>query len=107
MHRDVLLGPHRASEISSINSAIAVDLIGQIASEDRFGGMMVNGTGGQPDTHLGAQFPNPLDPPSGCMFHPRCSHAMAHCSRDKPPAVPSGDGHVECFLYSERDSHAA
>ena len=41
-------------QMTSINSAIAVDLIGQIASEDRFGGMMVNGTGGQPDTHLGA-----------------------------------------------------
>lgn len=42
------------SRMTSINSAIAVDLLGQIASEDRFGGQMVNGTGGQPDTHLGA-----------------------------------------------------
>ena len=41
-------------QMTSINSAIAVDLIGQIASEDRYGGMMVNGTGGQPDNHLGA-----------------------------------------------------
>ena len=32
----------------------AVDLLGQIASEDRFGGHMINGTGGQPDTHLAA-----------------------------------------------------
>ncbi|MCA9852051.1 MAG: 4-hydroxybutyrate CoA-transferase, partial [Dehalococcoidia bacterium] len=31
--------------MTSINSAIAVDLLGQIASEDRFGGHMVNGTG--------------------------------------------------------------
>jgi 4-hydroxybutyrate CoA-transferase len=41
-------------QMTSINSAVAVDLLGQIASEDRFGGMMINGTGGQPDTHLGA-----------------------------------------------------
>jgi 4-hydroxybutyrate CoA-transferase len=41
-------------QMTSINSAIAVDLLGQIASEDRFGGHMVNGTGGQPDTHLSA-----------------------------------------------------
>ena len=33
-------------QMTSINSAIAVDLIGQVASEDRYGGMMVNGTGG-------------------------------------------------------------
>jgi len=41
-------------QMTSINSAIAVDLIGQVASEDRYGGMMVNGTGGQPDNHVGA-----------------------------------------------------
>lgn len=41
-------------QMTSINSAIAIDLIGQIASEDRFGGNMVNGTGGQPDTHMSA-----------------------------------------------------
>ena len=43
-------------QMTSINSAIAVDLLGQIASEDRFGGHMVNGTGGQPDTHMSAAF---------------------------------------------------
>ena len=41
-------------QMTSINSAIAVDLIGQVSSEDRYGGMMVNGTGGQPDNHMGA-----------------------------------------------------
>ena len=41
-------------QMTSINSAIAVDLIGQVSSEDRYGGMMVNGTGGQPDNHIGA-----------------------------------------------------
>jgi len=44
----------RNHQMTSINSAIAVDLLGQIASEDRFGGHMVNGTGGQPDTHISA-----------------------------------------------------
>ncbi len=48
----LLMGQNR--QMTSINSAIAVDLIGQIASEDRFGGNMVNGTGGQPDTHMSA-----------------------------------------------------
>ena len=54
---DYLLHPtlmSRNETMTSINSAIAVDLLGQIASEDRFGGHMVNGTGGQPDTHLSA-----------------------------------------------------
>ncbi len=54
---DYLLHPRLMSQnetMTSINSAIAVDLLGQIASEDRFGGHMVNGTGGQPDTHMSA-----------------------------------------------------
>ncbi|HEX6032398.1 MAG TPA: acetyl-CoA hydrolase/transferase C-terminal domain-containing protein [Tepidiformaceae bacterium] len=54
---DFLLNPlHMAQNrnMTSINSAIAVDLVGQIASECRFGGHMVNGTGGQPDTHISA-----------------------------------------------------
>jgi 4-hydroxybutyrate CoA-transferase len=54
---DYLLHPtlmSRNETMTSVNSAIAVDLLGQIASEDRFGGHMVNGTGGQPDTHLSA-----------------------------------------------------
>ena len=32
---------------------------------------------GIPDAHLGAVYPNPVDPPSGCTFHPRCASAMA------------------------------
>jgi 4-hydroxybutyrate CoA-transferase len=54
---DIILNPALMSQnhqMTSINSAIAVDLLGQIASEDRFGGHMVNGTGGQPDTHIAA-----------------------------------------------------
>lgn len=56
---DYLLNPVLMSQnrnMTSINSAIGVDLLGQIASEDRFGGHMVNGTGGQPDTHMSAFF---------------------------------------------------
>ena len=42
------------NQMTSINSAVAVDLLGQIVSEDRYGGQMINGPGHQPDTHLGA-----------------------------------------------------
>jgi 4-hydroxybutyrate CoA-transferase len=42
------------TKMHAINSAVSVDLLGQIASEDRFGGNMINGTGGQPDTHISA-----------------------------------------------------
>jgi len=54
---------------------------------------------GVPDTHLGATFPNPVFPPSGCTFHPRCRHAMSICSQIVPhPRMVDGT-HVECHLY--------
>ena len=40
----------------SINNGLSVDLTGQIASESIFGGQMYNGTGGQPETHIGALY---------------------------------------------------
>ncbi len=43
--------------------------------------------------------PSPLEPPSGCRFHPRCPSATAVCSRGRPAAVEA-DGHsVSCVLY--------
>lgn len=59
---------------------------------------------GIPDAHLGAVYPNPVDPPSGCTFHPRCVDVMPRCSSEAPCAIPTGSGHVECHLY---DAHAA
>lgn len=54
-----------------------------------------------PDTHLGAAYPNPVDPPSGCTFHPRCAKVMDMCKSQKPTVLPRPSGHVECHLYNE------
>ncbi|HVA67801.1 MAG TPA: acetyl-CoA hydrolase/transferase C-terminal domain-containing protein [Candidatus Binataceae bacterium] len=39
---------------TSINNALSVDLTGQINAETVIGARMINGTGGQPETHIGA-----------------------------------------------------
>lgn len=45
--------------------------------------------------------PNPVDPPSGCPFHPRCPAAMEICSRIAPELVETGGNHqVSCHLVS-------
>ena len=48
----------RHDNYHSLNNALSVDLIGQINSESVFGSRMINGTGGQPETHLGAVLSN-------------------------------------------------
>jgi peptide/nickel transport system ATP-binding protein len=55
---------------------------------------------GVPDTHLGATFPNPVNPPSGCTFHPRCAQALAHCPQVVPMVTLVGETRVECHLYN-------
>jgi len=52
---------------------------------------------------LKGDVPSPIDPPSGCAFHPRCQYANARCSLQTPAlkAVAegdSGDHQVACWL---------
>lgn len=54
---------------------------------------------GVPNAHLGAAYPNPVAPPPGCTFHPRCPQAMAHCSSVVPRPIETDSGFVECHLY--------
>ena len=39
---------------------------------------------GRQRTPVQGEVPNPLNPPSGCAFHPRCPHANARCSSERP-----------------------
>jgi peptide/nickel transport system ATP-binding protein len=51
---------------------------------------------GLPETHLGLEYPNPIDPPSGCTFHPRCPKANELCSNQPPQPRIEADRMVEC-----------
>jgi oligopeptide transport system ATP-binding protein len=49
---------------------------------------------------LEGDVPNPIDPPSGCHFHPRCPMAMPVCATQVPVAKELTPGHsVVCHLY--------
>ena len=62
---------------------------------------------GLPNTQLGASYPNPIDPPSGCAFHPRCVNAMPHCAARAPSGQAHKAAYVECHLYDGTETAKA
>src|SRR5262245_9871669 len=52
---------------------------------------------GKARTPVAGEIPNPLDPPSGCAFHPRCPHANARCRSEKPALLND----VACHAVAE------
>ncbi len=48
---------------------------------------------------LSGDVPSPIDPPSGCHFHPRCPIAVERCKKEEPVLRDVGGGHmVSCHL---------
>jgi len=49
---------------------------------------------------------NPINPPSGCKFHPRCQFAADICSKVRPESILIGSNHyVKCLLYTDIHPH--
>ncbi len=53
---------------------------------------------GLPEIHLGIEYPNPIDPPSGCPFHPRCVKCRDICKREAPTDRTEKDRMVACHF---------
>ena len=54
----------------------------------------------QEEIILQGEVPSPLNPPSGCYFHPRCPAAMDRCSVEKPVVKEIEPGHsLSCHLF--------
>jgi peptide/nickel transport system ATP-binding protein len=47
------------------------------------------------------ELPNPVKPPPGCPFAPRCALADDRCRAERPVLKPAGTAHVACFAVEE------
>ena len=56
---------------------------------------------GKARTPVAGEVPNPLDPPTGCAFHPRCPYARDKCRVERPPLAPFDGASVACHGVHE------
>lgn len=56
---------------------------------------------GKARTPVGGEVPNPLNPPSGCTFHPRCPLANERCRSEAPATMSLGTARVACHAVQE------
>ena len=56
---------------------------------------------GKSRTPVAGEVPNPLDPPPGCTFNPRCPHAREKCREVRPELLPFEGASVACHGIHE------
>ena len=56
---------------------------------------------GRARTPVQGEVPNPLNPPTGCTFHPRCPLANDRCREDRPLLLASGGIKIACHAVEE------
>jgi len=56
---------------------------------------------GRSRTPVQGEVPNPLNPPTGCSFHPRCPHANARCKQERPALLRFGGALIACHAVEE------
>lgn len=56
---------------------------------------------GRARTPVQGEVPNPLNPPTGCTFHPRCPHANERCRAERPALLHLGGIQVACHAVEE------
>ena len=56
---------------------------------------------GRARTPVQGEVPNPLSPPSGCSFHPRCPFANERCRQERPPLQALRGVRVACHAVEE------
>ena len=56
---------------------------------------------GRSRTPVSGEVPNPLNPPTGCTFHPRCPHADSRCKAERPALLTIQGVKIACHAVEE------
>ena len=108
-----ILISHNLAVVEHMSSRVAVMYLGQIVELAETGKLFhdpqhpytkallasvltPNSGGGIPEVPLGLSYPNALDPPQGCSFHPRCPVVTERCKLEPPSLIASESGFVSC-----------
>jgi peptide/nickel transport system ATP-binding protein len=112
---------HNLAVVQMLATRVAVMYLGRVVEEGPTAEVMVNAQHpysrgllasvltpdprlGLPDTGLGSVFPDPLSPPPGCTFHPRCPLAFDRCKVEAPQLLAhQGSARAACHA-AERDA---
>lgn len=111
-----ILISHNLAVVEHMSSRVAVMYLGQIVELAETGNLFhdpqhpytkallasvltPNSGGGIPEVPLGLSYPNALDPPRGCSFHPRCPVVTERCKLEPPSLIASESGFVSCHNF--------
>ncbi len=53
-------------------------------------------------SHVAGEVPSPINPPSGCTFHPRCPFANDRCKTEIPVTLSAASSNVACHAVEEK-----
>ena len=56
---------------------------------------------GRARTAVQGEVPNPLNPPTGCYFHPRCPHVNDRCKTERPELLTIAGVKIACHAVAE------
>jgi len=95
---------HNLAVVRHVSDEVGVMYLGRLVElapkQELFANPKMHDTGRQ-RTPVSGEVPNPLNPPTGCTFHPRCQHANDRCKAQRPQLLDIAGVKIACHAVEE------